>query len=100
MRSRLFLVLHSPAENDVAEKIELLSGGSGGGVLLVEDGVYHAIVPEHREALLAQNVRIYAATECLASRGYGNFAHPDVEVVDPSRSIDLVMDDYDGVIRV
>jgi sulfur relay protein TusB/DsrH len=100
MRSRLFLVLHTPFEHDAAEKIGLYSGGSGGGVLLVEDGVYNAVVPEKLEALLAQNVKVYAATECLASRGFGDFEHPEVEVVDPRRSIELVMDEYDGVIRI
>ena len=100
MRKRLYLVLHSPFECDCSEHIERFLGNAEAGVLLVQDGVYHAVNHERREALLSRNLKVYALDQCLDARGYGDFKDPDVEIVNSERAVDLIMDDYDGVIKI
>ena len=100
MRKRLYLVLHSPFECDCPEHIERFSGNADAGVLLIQDGVYYAVNPERRKALLKRNLKVYALDVCLTARGFGDFHHKDVEVVDSGTAVDLVMDEYDGVIRM
>lgn len=100
MRSRLYLVLESPFESDTAEKIAAFSGGAPAAVLLVEDGVLYAVHSEKRKALKEKNLRILANRTCLTARGFGEFQHEDVEVVDYDKTVDLIMDEYDGVIRL
>ena len=100
MRKRLYLVLHSPFECDCPEHIERFSGKAEAGVLLIQDGVYYAVNHQRRKALLERNLQVYALDVCLAARGYGDFSAKGVEVVDSGRAVDLVMDEYDGVIRM
>lgn len=100
MRKRLYLVLHSPFECDCPEHIERFSGKADAGVLLIQDGVYYAVNPESRQALHKRNLKVYALNLCLDARGFGDFQHEGVEVVDSQRAVELVMDEYDGVIRM
>ena len=100
MRSRLYLVLHSPFECNCAEKIEMFSGNADAGVLLVEDGIYHAVHPDSRKALQKRNLKVYALDICMKARGYGDFSDDSVEIVNSRRAVQIVMDDYDGVIRM
>ena len=100
MRKRLYLVLHSPFECDCPEHIERFSGKADAGVLLVQDGVYYAVNDERREALHQRNLTVYALDICLQARGFGDFHNDDVEVVDSTRAVELIMDEYDGVIRM
>ena len=100
MRKRLYLVLHSPFECDCPEHIERFSGKADAGVLLIQDGVYYAVNPERRRALTMRNLKVYALDLCLDARGFGDFDHKDVEVVNGERAVELLMDDYDGVIRM
>ncbi len=100
MRPRLYLVLHSPFECNCPEKIEMFSGNADAGVLLVEDGIYHAIISERRQALIKRNLKVYALDLCMKARGYGDFHEEGVEIVDLPRSVELMMDEYDGIIRM
>ncbi len=100
MRKRLYLVLHSPFECDCPEHIERFSGKAEAGVLLIQDGVYYAVNPERREALHQRNLKVYALDLCLNARGFGDFRDDDVEIVDSQRAVELLMDEYDGVIRM
>ena len=100
MRNRLYLVLHSPFECACPEHIERFSGKAEGGVLLIQDGVYYAVNPEKREALHKRNLKLYALDLCLTARGFGDFQNDDVEIVNSQRAVELVMDEYDGVIRI
>ena len=100
MRKRLYLVLHSPFECDCPEHIERFSGKADAGVLLIQDGVYYAVNPERREALHKRNLKVYALDLCLDARGFGDFEHEDVEIVNSQRAVELVMDEYDGIIRM
>lgn len=100
MRKRLYLVLHSPFECDCPEHIERFSGNADAGVLLIQDGVYYAVNPEKRYALHKRNLRVFALDACLSARGFGDFQVEGVEVVDARRAVELVMDEYDGIIRM
>ena len=100
MRNRLYLVLHSPFECDCPEHIERFSGKADAGVLLIQDGVYYAVNPEKREALHKRNLKVYALDLCLTARGFEDFRNDGVEIVNSQRAVELVMDGYDGVIRM
>ncbi len=100
MKPRLYLVLHSPFECNCAEEIEKFSGNAEAGVLLVEDGIYYAVHPEMRKALHNRNLNVYALDVCMRARGYGTFSDPGVEIVNWGRAVQLIMDEYDGVIRM
>ncbi len=100
MKKRLYLVLHSPFECTCAEMIEVFSGKADAGVLLVEDGIYHAVHPGNRENLKKRNLKVYALDLCMKARGYGDFKSDDVEIVDTQRAVELMMDEYEGVLRM
>jgi sulfur relay protein TusB/DsrH len=96
----LYLVLHSPFECDCPEHIERFSGNADAGVLLIQDGIYYAVNHERRAALQKRNLKVYALDICMEARGFGDARPHGVEIVNSQRAVDLVMDEYDGVIRM
>ena len=100
MRKRLYLVLHSPFECDCPEHIERFSGNADAGVLLIQDGIYYAVNHERRMALQKRNLKVYALDICMEARCFGDTRPHGVEIVNSQRAVDLVMDEYDGVIRM
>jgi len=97
MTGRLYFVLKSPGEDDPFELIDALGGGAGNGVLLVEDGVYHAALDKYRNRMLDAGLKVYAMGEDLKAKGFG--APEGVEVVDYPRAMDLIMEEYGQVVN-
>ena len=62
--------------------------------------MYYAVNPERRYALHKVNLKVYALDVCLSARGFSDFQVEGLEVVDAKRAVELVMDEYDGVIRM
>lgn len=100
MKKYLFIVLGSPFKNEVVGMINTLAGDSEKAVLLFEDGVYHAAHSEKRKELADNGIKIYAIKDDLAARGYADIKAEDVNTVDHSGAVDLIMEEYDSAITI
>lgn len=100
MKSILFVVIKSPFISNAAEGCKLLSLNGENAVLLTEDGVYNAVHDEKRKELLECGFKLYAIEDNLAARGFVDFKAEGVEVIDCSRAIDLIMEEFDTSITV
>ncbi|MDA8086756.1 MAG: sulfurtransferase complex subunit TusB [Nitrospiraceae bacterium] len=74
--------------------------GENVGIILVQNGVYHAVLKEggKESALLDKTPRLYALSEDLQTRGLS----PDkvdkrVKVVDYSGLVDVIFNDFEKV---
>ncbi|MBN1677658.1 MAG: sulfurtransferase complex subunit TusB [Candidatus Thermoplasmatota archaeon] len=65
-----FLVLKSPTEQDPAHLMGRLSGKDDASAILVEDGVYQAIVSSAAEKLSRAAHEVLVSNEDLEARGY------------------------------
>ena len=69
------------------------------GVILVQNGIYHAVLKENGEAspvLAKEGAEFYAVKEDLESRGFGEGdVDGKVKVVTYSDFVDLIMNDYE-----
>ena len=69
------------------------------GVILVQNGIYHAVLKENGEAspiLAKEGAEFYAVKEDLESRGFGDGdVDGKVKVVTYSDFVDLIMNDYE-----
>lgn len=73
------------------------------GIILVQNGVYHATVKENGKAssLLDKSASFYVLTEDLESRGFSS-ANLDsrVQPVTYSDVVDLIFNDYEKIIWI
>ena len=69
------------------------------GVILVQNGIYHAVLKENAEAspvLAKEGAEFYAVKEDLESRGFGEGdVDGKVKVITYSDFVDLIMNDYE-----
>lgn len=100
MKSLLYIVLKSPFICNVVENINMFSGDAEKGVILIEDGIYHAGHNKKRKELIDNNIKIYAIKDDLAARGYPDFSENGVNVVDYEGAVELMMEKYDSVITI
>jgi len=79
----------------------LKSQGQEAAILLVQDGVFMADKGcPHSDELKTLKVKVYASKKHMEERGLGGRLVVDVDLVDYSRIIDLIMDEYDKVISL
>ena len=70
-------------------------------ILLVQDGVFMADKGcPHSDELKTLKVKVYASKKHVEERGLGDRLVVDVDLVDYSRIVDLMMDEYDKVISL
>jgi sulfur relay protein TusB/DsrH len=69
------------------------------GVILVQNGVYHAVLKENGQAspvLAKEGAEFYAVKEDLETRGFGEGdVDGKVKVITYGDFVDLIMNDYD-----
>ena len=69
------------------------------GVVLVQNGIYHAVLKENGEAspvLAKEGAEFYAVKEDLESRGFGEGdVDGKVKVITYGDFVDLIMNDYE-----
>ena len=69
------------------------------GVILVQNGIYHAVLKESGEAspvLAKEGAEFYAVKEDLESRGFGEGdVDGKVKVITYGDFVDLIMNDYE-----
>ena len=79
----------------------LKSQGQEAAILLIQDGVFMADKGcPHSDELKTLNVNVYASKKHVEERGLGDRLVVDVELVDYSRIVDLMMDEYDKIISL
>ena len=79
----------------------LKSQGQEAAILLIQDGVFMADKGcPHSDELKTLNVNVYASKKHVVERGLGDRLVVDVELVDYSRIVDLMMDEYDKIISL
>jgi sulfur relay protein TusB/DsrH len=77
----------------------LKSQGQEAAILLVQDGVFMADKGcPHSDELKTLKVKVYASKKHVEERGLGD--RLVVDLVDYSRIVDLMMDEYDKVISL
>jgi sulfur relay protein TusB/DsrH len=71
--------------------------GEGLGILLVGDGIYHAIARGERKSMIFdKGATIYALAEDIRSRGFSESeVQPGVQVISYQDLVDLIMKDYE-----
>jgi sulfur relay protein TusB/DsrH len=69
------------------------------GVILVENGIYHAVVKENGKespVLSKQGATFYALSDDLETRGYtAANVNPKVKLIGYGDIVDLIMNDYE-----
>jgi sulfur relay protein TusB/DsrH len=69
------------------------------GIILVENGIYHAVVKENGKespVLSKAGVAYYALSDDLETRGYtAANVNPKVKIVSYGDIVDLIMNDYE-----
>ena len=79
----------------------LKSQGQETAILLVQDGVFMADKGcPHSDELKTLKVKVYASKKHVEERGLSDRLVVDVDLVDYSRIVDLMMDEYDKVISL
>ena len=69
--------------------------------MLVQDGVFMADRGcPHSDELKTLKVKVYASKKHVEERGLGDRLVVDVDLVDYSQIVDLMMDEYDKVISL
>ena len=74
--------------------------GEGMGIILVENGVYHAAIKKDGQPspVLEKATQIYALRDDLETRGYGEDAVDErVKVIGYGDIVDLIFNDYPKV---
>ena len=70
-------------------------------ILLVQDGVFMADKGcPYSDELKTLKAKVYASKKHVEERGLGDRLVVDVDLVDYSRIVDLMMDEYDKVISL
>jgi sulfur relay protein TusB/DsrH len=71
MPKTAFLILRSPQEQDPVHMMERFADRTEAAAILVEDGVYHALLDRQAEALGNAADEILVSSEDLEARGFG-----------------------------
>jgi len=82
-----FLVLKSPQELDPTHMVKRFADGRDACLILVEDGVYHALIKQPAERISAVASEILVSAEDLEARG---FSKSDLKVGKPAGYADIV----------
>ena len=99
MKSIAFVILKSPYEVDSTGLIKTLAKYEKRSVILLEDGVYWAVVEEKLKNLLDTCAKIYAASDDLKARGFDEFSD-SVNAVDYERIVEVLMEECDQIITL
>ncbi|MDY6965980.1 MAG: sulfurtransferase complex subunit TusB [Halobacteriota archaeon] len=99
MRSIAFVILKYPSEGDPTALIKTLAGGAKISVILLEDGVYWAVMSDKQERLQECKAEIFAASDDLIARGFDEPVS-GVKVVDYEKIVEIIMEEYDRVITL
>lgn len=70
MTKTAFLVLKSPTEQDPTHLMRRFADSEESSVILVEDGVYQAVVGEAADRLAKSAQEVLVSSEDLEARGY------------------------------
>ena len=93
----LLMLNQPPSECPLERQLEVLSGASAMGALLMQDAVYFAATERGRQ-LLDAGVSVYALRQSVDARGLLGRTMEGVELVDYERVVDLIMEEYDIVL--
>ena len=99
MKSIAFVILKSPSEADPTGLIKTLTGDAKISIILLEDGVYWAVMGDKKKRLQEFKAEIFAASDDLISRGFDG-PSGGVKVVDYERIVEIIMEEYDQVITL
>lgn len=100
MKSKLFILIKSPHESVGAGMIPKLAGEGRRGALLFEDAVLFSVVKEEAEVLLGKVDEAYVISDDLEARGLSHLKLDGFEMVDYSRAVELIMEEFDQTITV
>ena len=99
MKSIVFVILKTPSEGDPTDLVNALAGDFKRSFILLEDGVYWAVVEEKRRILKGLNAEIFAANDDLLARGFGDTME-GVKILDYDGIVEVLMEEYDQIITL
>src|SRR5512137_1412699 len=100
MARTAFLVLKSPQELDPAHTVSRFADKSEATVILVEDGVYQALVPAAADKLARAAHEVLVSSEDIEARGFSPSDLKAGRSVGYPEIIDCIMERTDQTITV
>ncbi|MGE4274661.1 MAG: sulfurtransferase complex subunit TusB [Candidatus Methanomethylophilaceae archaeon] len=98
MTSILFLMLKSPHEYSDLGVLGRISGDAPSSVVLFNDAVLYAVNKESGDKLRPWVDEVYVMQDDLEARGLT--VKGDVSVIDYSRLVDLIMEEFDQTVTI
>ncbi len=95
-----FLVLKSPTEQDPTHLMDRFAGRDDASAILVEDGVYQAIVGSAAERLSRSAHEVLVSKEDLEARGYQASDLKIGKAVGYEDLVDCIMEQTDKTVTV
>jgi len=92
MKKTLFLLLKPPEGNLPSLLSEY---GKESGLLLLEDGILHAVQQDALDALIATGMSLYALQDSVAARGFTEGLPGNVRIVERKEIPQLIMEEYE-----
>jgi sulfur relay protein TusB/DsrH len=100
MPKSAFIVLKSPQEIDPSHTIKRFAGREEASAILIEDGVYQALVDGHADKLKEAAHEILVSKEDLLARGFGPADLKIGDAVDYADIVDCIMERTERTITV
>lgn len=100
MTKTAFLVLKSPQEQDPTHMIRRLSDKADASAILVEDGVYQALLPSAAERLANATTEVLVSREDLEARGFVPDELKAGKAVEYADIVDLIMERTERTVTV
>lgn len=92
MPKSAFIILKSPQELDPSHGIKRLSGSGDASAILLEDGVYQALVDGASRKLKDATEEILVSREDLEARGFGQSDLKAGKAVEYADIVDCIME--------
>jgi len=92
MKRTLFMLLRPP-EGPLPDLMGKY--GKGSGVMLLEDGILHAVKKERLRELERTGMMLYALRESVAARGFLHEFPESVELISTAEIPALIMEEYE-----
>jgi sulfur relay protein TusB/DsrH len=100
MTKTAFLVLKSPQEQDPTHMIRRFSEMEDASAILVEDGVYQALMPASADRLSKATSQVLVSREDLEARGYTPNELKVGKAADYADIVDLIMEKTERTVTV
>jgi len=97
MKKTLFLILRPP-EGPLPSLVG--EYGKGSGILLLEDGMLHAVKEDALQRLMNTGMELFALRDSVNARGFLEGFPGNVKLVDAADVPRIIMEDYETALTV